>query len=88
MRMSYAIETAAQFNHATTKKIRRGFARYLLAELRAMHTELESLHREAWQDDFGELDPAPAVDTPEQREALIRSRRQQPTNREEKPRYG
>lgn len=76
LRMGYAIETAAQFNHATTRRIRRGFARHMLAELRAMHTELITIHREAWNEDAPVGSPPSApVETPEQRAALIASRR-------------
>lgn len=50
MRIGYAVENVAQFNHCTSRKYRRAFARYLLAELRQIHDELAELHRAAYQD--------------------------------------
>ncbi len=53
MRIGYAVESVAQFNHCTNRKYRRAFARYLLAELRSIHVELGELHRQAYDDDDG-----------------------------------
>lgn len=51
MRIGYAVESVAQFNHCTSRKYRRAFARYLLQELRSIHAELTELHKQAYDDD-------------------------------------
>lgn len=51
MRIGYAIESVCQFNHCTSRKYRRAFARYLLSELREIYRELEALHKAAYEED-------------------------------------
>lgn len=45
MRLGFAVETVAQFNHCTSRKNRRAFARYLLHELRSLRAEVQDIHR-------------------------------------------
>lgn len=50
-RIAWAEETAGQLVCATKRRIRHGFCRVLLAELRCIRAELDRMHRAAWGGD-------------------------------------